>query len=229
MLAVSHGTNSPEGRQAIAWLVDAVAQALPHVNVSCSFVDVQQPDLKAGLDAIEQADGVVVVPLLLSAGYHVRVDIARDLIDHAGEARLTPALGPDDALVQLLASRLARAGLGPGDSVMLAAAGSSDRRAVQDCLETGRQLGALLRRPVTVGFLSAAAPRLSTAIETARELNPGGRIVVASYLLAPGYFAELAASAGGDVVSEPLLMTGQPPPVQLVDLVVRRYRAALAA
>lgn len=230
LLAVSHGTNSEEGREAIAGLIAAVAHALPSVSVESSFVDVQQPDLEAGLDAIGPSAGAVVVPLLLSAGYHVHVDIARSLADRLNESvQLASALGPDDALVQILASRLAAAGLAPGDSIVLAAAGSSDHRAVRDCLEMGRRLGALLGRPVTVGFLSAAVPRLDGAIETARQLHPGQRVMVGSYLLAPGYFADLAAAAGGDVTSEPLLGAGRRPPAQLVDLVVARYRAARAA
>ncbi|HWU57664.1 MAG TPA: CbiX/SirB N-terminal domain-containing protein [Microbacteriaceae bacterium] len=229
LLAVSHGTNSADGREAIAGLVAAVASALPSVHVSSSFVDVQQPDLDTGLDAIGGSAQSVVVPLLLSAGYHVHVDIARSLHGRASESvQLAKALGPDDALVQILASRLAAAGLAPGDSIVLAAAGSSDHRAVRDCLEMGRRLGALLGRPVTVGFLSAAVPRLDGAIETARQLHPGRRVVVGSYVLAPGYFADLAAAAGGDVTSEPLLIAGSRPPGQLVDLVVERYRVARA-
>jgi sirohydrochlorin ferrochelatase len=230
LLAVSHGTNSLDGREAIARLIAEVATALPWVNVESSFVDVQQPDLIAGLDAIGDSAHGVVVPLLLSAGYHVHVDIARSLRGRRSESvRLAQALGPADALVQILASRLASAGLAPGDSVVLAAAGSSDHRAVRDCLEMGRRLGALLGRPVTVGFLSAAVPRLESAVETARQLHPGHRVVVGSYVLAPGYFADLAAAAGGDVTTEPLLISGRRPPGQLVELVVERYLAARAA
>jgi hypothetical protein len=48
-------------------------------------------------------------------------------------------------------------------------------------------------------------------------------------LLAPGYFADLAAAAGGDVTTEPLLISGRRPPGQLVELVVERYLAARAA
>jgi sirohydrochlorin ferrochelatase len=197
------------------------------VRVDSGFVDVQQPDLAAGLDTIPPSECSVVVPLLLSAGYHVHVDIAQGIDERAeGSVRLAGALGPDDALVQVLASRLVEAGLAPGDAVVMAAAGSSDHRAVRDCIETGRMLGALLGRPVTVGFLSAAVPRLDGAIATVRQLHPGARVLVGSYLLAPGYFAELAAEAGGDVTAAPLLVAGRRPAEHLVDLVVSRYRAA---
>ena len=49
------------------------------------------------------------------------------------------------------------------------------------------------------------------------------RVVVATYLLAPGYFAEVAAACGADVVTPPLLLPDEPPPAELVDIVVERY------
>jgi hypothetical protein len=48
-------------------------------------------------------------------------------------------------------------------------------------------------------------------------------VFVATYLLAPGYFATLAASAGADVTSRPLLVDGERPPRELVDIVLRRF------
>jgi len=46
---------------------------------------------------------------------------------------------------------------------------------------------------------------------------------VATYLLAPGFFADLAARSGADVVAPPLLVAGQAPPDELVDIVLERY------
>jgi hypothetical protein len=51
-------------------------------------------------------------------------------------------------------------------------------------------------------------------------------VVVASYLLAPGYFADLAAGAGGDITTDPLLVAGGPVAEELVDIVLERYAAA---
>jgi hypothetical protein len=79
-----------------------------------------------------------------------------------------------------------------------------------------------------VGFLSAARPPLAKAVTMARQRRPGVRVIVATYLLAPGYFAdlavELAVAAGADVVGSPLLDAAGPTPGELVDLVVQRYR-----
>lgn len=226
LLAISHGTSSPSGQAAVATLVAAVASARPELAVLEGFVDVQQPDVPAVLGALPPARDAVIVPLLLSAGYHVHVDLADDAASAEG-AVVSAALGPDDRLVAVLARRLAEAGLRDTDVVVLAAAGSSDDRAVADCVETARRLGALIARPVTVGFISAALPRLADAVADVRAAHPGGRVVVASYLLAPGHFAELAAAAGGDVTSAPLLLAGADAPEELVALVLERYAAAI--
>ena len=107
---------------------------------------------------------------------------------------------------------------------MLAVAGSSDDRANADCREMGRMLAERLSREVTVGFLAAADPRLGVAVAEAR--GSGRRVAVANYLLAPGYFHDLAVRlADGEPVARPLLDDDEPA-ASLVDLVVERYRTA---
>ncbi len=227
LLAISHGTSSPSGAAAVAALVEAVAQARPEVAVAGGFVDVQQPDVPTVLGGLPAGAPAVVVPLLLSAGYHVHVDLAQDAAAVEG-VTVAPALGPDDRLVELLARRLAEAGLRHDDAVVLAAAGSSDARALADCVETAHRLANVLRRSVTVGYISAAGPRLADAVAATRAAHPHCRVVVASYLLAPGYFADLAAAAGADVTSAPLLAAGASPPTELVEIVLERHAAASA-
>nr|WP_228484622.1 CbiX/SirB N-terminal domain-containing protein [Microbacterium cremeum] len=224
LLAISHGTSSPAGQAAVAALVDAVARRLPDVAVRLGHVDVQQPDVAASLDALPEGQPVVIVPLLLSAGYHVRIDLREQTAGRDG-VTITSALGPDPRLVDGLLARLEPLAVGAGDAVVLAVAGSSDERANDDCRQVGRMLGARLGRQVEVGFLAAADPRLDVAV--ARSAADARRVVVADYLLAPGYFHDLAVRlAGGAPVARPLLDDDEPAPA-LVDLVVDRYRAAL--
>jgi sirohydrochlorin ferrochelatase len=229
LVAASHGTSSPEGRAAVAALVDAVREAAgPATEVLDAFVDVQQPDVGSvldALDAVAAGDGrAAVVPLLLSAGHHVHVDLADETRDRP--ATVTGALGPDDRLVDVLVARLVESGLRRDDRVVLATAGSSDARAVDDCRDTGRRLAVRLGRPVGVGFLSAARPTVAEAVARTRATHPVSRVVVASYLLAPGYFHDSAAAAGGDVTTAPLLRADAAPPAGLVDLVLDRYAEA---
>ena len=119
LLAISHGTSSPAGQAAVAALVDAVARRLPGVTVRLGHVDVQQPDVAASLDALPPEVPVVIVPLLLSAGYHVRVDLIQQSAGRDG-AVIAPALGPDPRLVDALLSRLEPLAPSPGDAVVLA-------------------------------------------------------------------------------------------------------------
>lgn len=231
LVAASHGTSHPDGQRAVAALVGAVAETAPQLVVSQAFVDVQQPDVPQTLSAIDQGRDAVVVPLLLSAGYHVRVDLARDARE-TRDRRVTiaDALGPDRRLTELLARRLDEAGLLPDDLIVLAAAGSSDQRAVDDCRVVAADLAAVLGRPVTAGFISAALPRLADAVAQARSGAPASaRVVIACYLLAPGYFSGLAGDAGADLVSEPLLAADREVPRELVHVILERYRAACNA
>ncbi len=229
LLAISHGTSSPVGATAVATLVDAVAARLEdEVPVRAGFVDVQEPDVPTCLDGLRGR--TVIVPLLLSAGFHVHVDLRREIDDAVGsgaDVALAGALGPDGRLVDLLARRLAGAGLAAGDVVVLAAAGSSDARAVADCERTGALLAERTGHPVSVGFIANATPRVPDVVARARTEHPGARVVIASYLLAPGYFQTLAERAGADVTTGPLLLADAEAPRELVDIVIERYRVTV--
>ncbi|QTX06346.1 cobalamin biosynthesis protein CbiX [Agromyces archimandritae] len=230
MLAVTHGRPSSDNRAAVIRLVDGVASARPDLDVSIAFVDAAGRELAAALASSAAEHRSVIVPLVLSAGFHVRTGLAQGIDRLAGDgARLAAGLGPDARIVDVLAGRVDALGLRERDSLVLAAAGSNDPRAVRECFETARLLGARLGRPVTVGFIAAAIPRLPDAIEMLRAVHPGHRILVASYLLAPGTFYDQVAASGADLVAAPLLLPGEPAAAALVDLVLDRYDEASAA
>ncbi|MFF2388492.1 sirohydrochlorin chelatase [Agromyces sp. NPDC058104] len=235
LVGISHGTSSPDGRRAVRGLHDAVAAALATKHPDATpaarlgHVDVEQPDVPAALASLAPGEPAVVVPLLLSAGYHVHVDLTEAVAATADRAVvLGGALGPDDRLATVLARRLHEAGVRDDDLVVLSVAGSSDARAVRDCHDMRERLAAATGRDIRIGFLSAAAPLLHEAVALARTDVPGARVVVASYLLAPGYFQDLAEAAGADVVTEPLLVPDSPAPAELVEIVLDRYAAATA-
>ena len=73
LIAVAHGTRSAAGQSQTRDLVAAAALRRPDVDMRLAYVDVQQPRIGEVIPAMRDA---VVVPLLLSTGYHVRVDIA---------------------------------------------------------------------------------------------------------------------------------------------------------
>ena len=125
---------------------------------------------------------------------------------------------PDDRIVDVLVARLVEAGMRWDDRVVLAAAGSGDASAVDDCRDMGRRLAERLGRRVAVGFLSAARPSVADAVANTRATHPVSRVVVVGYLLAPGYFHDLAAAAGGDVTTAPMLGADAAAPTGAVDL-----------
>ncbi|WP_068470125.1 sirohydrochlorin chelatase [Kocuria varians] len=250
LLACAHGTRDPRGQAAVAALVAEVRAALRDVPVVATWVDVQEPDLAARTAEFAR-ESAVVVPLLLSAGYHVFVDMAR-AVRGSEHHRVAVALGPDPRLATLLARRLHEAvhaagesAVGPEDSVVMVSAGSSDPRAGEDCERVAEMLSNLLGLPVSTAYLSAAHPTLPEAVAAAREnlatgddaaqlseSAPGGRagrVLVVPYLLAPGFFHGRALAAEADVVAEPLLVSPGPVPPELVELVVEHYREAAAA
>jgi sirohydrochlorin ferrochelatase len=66
-------------------------------------------------------------------------------------------------------------------------------------------------------------PTVPDAVAAVREAG-AERVVVASYLLAPGHFHDKLAGAGADVVTAPLL-----PDDRIAAVLLARYDAAVAA
>ena len=226
LVGCSHGTRDPAGRNAVHALLDGVYFARRDLDVREAFVDVQEPEVAdvVALALAERPDATaVVVPLLLSAGYHVNVDIARAVEALPGRAVAAPALGPDPRLVDLLLMRMAEAGTEARDAVVVAAAGSSDAGAARAVEEVAAALAEVHPGPVSVGYGSAARPSVPEAVAAARATG-APRVVIAAYLLAPGYFHDRLAEAGADVVTAPLA-----PDHRLVEIVLERYATAAAA
>ncbi|WP_051943296.1 sirohydrochlorin chelatase [Streptacidiphilus rugosus] len=247
LLAVAHGTRDAEGIATTEALVARVRALRPWLRVERCFLDIASPSLP---DALATLRGeVVLVPLLLGAGYHVRVDIPEALAAAPWlRARVAGALGPDPLLADALAERLAEAGRRPGDGpVVLAAAGSTDPAANADAAA----MAALLRsrlgssrlldsrpegsppsgsRPrdaveVVPAYLCAAGPTPAEAVASLRAAGHA-RVAVAEYLLSPGHFARLAARTGAEAGA---CLTSAPlgPHDALARLVTLRYDQAV--
>ncbi|MBI3687722.1 MAG: sirohydrochlorin chelatase [Actinobacteria bacterium] len=235
LVGCGHGTRDPAGRRALARLRLDVAALRPGLRVVAANIDVHKPALP---DVVARLTGAgrrcVVVPLLLSAGYHLRVDVAAAVRAGGGLAVAAPALGPDAALVDVLGERLAECGAGDDDLVVLAAAGSSDARAAVDVAAVAAALAERRGGSVRAAFLSAARPTVAEAVRSAGAVRSGGSVrsvgsvrrpvTVASYLLAPGLFHARLATLGAVRVSPPMA----PHPL-LAELALRRYDAAARA
>src|SRR4051812_6751987 len=226
LVACAHGTRSPTGRRLIGELALAARALRPGLVTTAAFVDVQPPtvvDVVAELSAAGRP--AVVVPLLLSGGYHVHVDIAGAVASSDTTIAARP-LGPDPRLAAVLHDRLMAAGADPLDpltAIVLAAAGSSDPRSVADVEDTADLLQRSWAGPVTTGYGSAARPAVPDAVAAARRAG-ADRVLVAAYLLAPGHFADKLAGAGADAVTAPLL-----PDERVAEILLDRYDAAVVA
>jgi sirohydrochlorin ferrochelatase len=231
-------------------LVEAVRSRAPRVDVRAAFLDHCAPSLPQVLASLapnrtettETRNQCAVLPLLLTAAYHSKADIPAQLAAavaaHPGlDVVSAGTLGPHPLLVAALERRLRESGVAvdsPGEraatSVVLAAAGSSDPSANA----TIAALAARWQRErgwgaVVPAYASAAGPRPEEAVRAAAARGAGAaaRVVVATYLLAPGYFADkirdAALGAGACLVSGVL---GAAP--EVADVVIERYLAAVA-
>jgi len=252
LVAVAHGSKDPRAAATIADLLSVVGAraARPGLETRAAFLDHCVPSLPRVLSALAErepggpggadtAPAVVVVPLLLTAAYHSKTDIPAQVVAARRpglRVAQASALGPHPLLLSALERRLAEAGAGPAGraetSVVLAAAGSSDpaANATITALAAQWEVTGGWRR-VLPAFASASGPAApghtpAEAVRALRQMPGGGPVVVASYVLAPGHFADKirvqACQAGATVVSAPL---GSAP--EVADVVLDRYLAAL--
>jgi sirohydrochlorin ferrochelatase len=219
LLATSHGTDVPAAQVAITALVDAVREAAPHLDVREAFVDVQLPSVDTVVDRVE--GHAVVVPLLLAPGFHVHVDI-QGAADRPWAAA-AGTLGPDDRLTATMLRRLAAAGATRDDVVVLGAAGSTDEGARVSVDAAARLLAASWGAPIEVGYVGGSGVPIADVVR--RAAVPGRRVVVVSYLVAPGFFFDRLCAGQADVVTRPLL-DGTVVDPDLVSLVLDRFEAA---
>ncbi|MDJ0395216.1 sirohydrochlorin chelatase [Rhodococcus sp. G-MC3] len=214
LVLVAHGTRNPRGVEMIAELADAVSLKVGTTRVA--FVDVLGPTPK---EVLRELDGpAVVVPAFLASGYHVHTDVPREVADSGHRSvTVTCALGPDPVFASVMLERLVVAGWRPGDAIVFAAAGSSDRRALLEHRRAAAMLAEVTRVRVAIGYVATAEPAVPVAVETLRA-EGHRRVFVSSYLLARGLFHTRLADAGSDGVADPIgLHSG------IVDLVAERF------
>lgn len=218
-LLVAHGTRKADGVAMIADLADRVGRQLGR-RVHTAFVDVLGPTPAEVLT--ELPDGpAVVVPAFLASGYHVRVDVPA-FVTASGhpDVTVTDALGPSADIVRVVVDRLVESGWKSTDSVIMAAAGTSDDRAKRDLRVTATLLSAAIGARVELAYAATGEPRVADAVATMRAQG-ARRVVVASYLLADGLFQDRLHQSGADVVTAPLVTHPG-----VARLIARRFRRA---
>jgi sirohydrochlorin ferrochelatase len=227
LVAVAHGSRDPRAAATVEDLLDLVRRR-SGLRVATSYLDhaPPAPGQVLGTLAGEGAREAVVLPLLLTAAYHSKTDIPGALAEvRRAHPRLLvrygATLGPHPLLTAALERRLAEAGVTPdaGTALVLAAAGSSDPAANATINAMARRWRGWWR--VMPAYASAASPSPAEAVRALRAAG-APRVAVASYFLAPGYFAdkvrEASLAAGAAAVSPAL---GAAP--ELAEIICRRY------
>jgi sirohydrochlorin ferrochelatase len=244
LVAVAHGSRDPRAAATVTELLSVVRaraarRGMRGLDARAAFLDHCAPSLPQVLGSLPAGDGpAVVVPLLLTAAYHSKADIPAQLAAAAArpgrDVVSAGTLGPHALLLAALERRLREAGVAVDDAgetgpaatgVVLAAAGSSDPAANATIADlAARWARERDWRAVVPAYASAAGPRPAEAVLALREAGVD-RVAVATYLLAPGYFADKisdgALSAGAAAVSGVL---GAAP--EVADVVLDRYLAA---
>ncbi|MFE9673198.1 sirohydrochlorin chelatase [Streptomyces sp. NPDC006259] len=213
LVVVAHGSRDPRALSTVGTLLDRVRDLRPDLPVHLGHIELNEPllsDTLARLDATDTADAVLV-PLLLSRGYHVRRDIPEMAAQVRVRTRVAAPLGPHPLLVETLHARLVEAGWHTrmtdaerrASAVVLAAAGSRDPDSAVDTGRTARLLADRLGVPVVPAYASTAASTVPAAV---RALAARGRhrVAVASYFTAPGRFATECAQAAPWIAAAPL-------------------------
>ncbi len=220
LLAVAHGSSDPRAEPVVEALIARVRAERPELVVVLAYLGFSQPDVATALDDLvaRGVDEVVVVPLMLTAAYHVNADIPALLTEASlrhPQLRTAQAgaLGPHPLLFALLRRRLVEIGADDDARVVLGAIGTSDPSANAELADVAATIGA------SVGFASGE-PDIAGVVESMHG-RKARQVVVASYVLAPGRLPDRFAMTSADLVTRPL---GAEP--EVVAVVLDRYDTA---
>jgi sirohydrochlorin ferrochelatase len=217
-------------------LARAVAAQRPGLDVRSAFLEHAGPRPSSVLVDFSRLGhrSAVVVPLLLTAAYHGRVDLPA-VLDRARldglrlAVSVTDVLGPvGDVVPPLLLAGLRRQLPAVAfDGVVLAAAGTRDDLARHSVDLAASALGASLGVPCRAGFASGSPVTGAVAVSSLRSAGCS-RIAVAAYFLAPGRLYDTvmasALSAGALSPAPPLGSN-----LDLARLVVSRVAAVTSS
>ncbi|MEV4509754.1 CbiX/SirB N-terminal domain-containing protein [Dactylosporangium sp. NPDC049525] len=233
VLLVAHGSADPRAAASTRALARAVAAQRPGLDVRTSYLDHAGPRPDAVLFDMQRLGhrSVVVVPLLLTAAFHGRVDLPA-VIDRAYSNGLslrvdvTDVLGPVGGFVEPLLVAALRRQLPSldADGIVMVAAGTRDDLARHTVDLAAAALGQQLGLPCRAAFASGS--RVTGAVAVA-SLGCA-RVAISSYFLAPGRLHDIAVASA---VSAGAMTPAAPPlgrALDLARLVAARVGAASA-
>ncbi len=238
LLIAAHGTRLPAGQDAARALTALVASKLPDVVVKDAFIELTDPPLDATVAELAASGPLVVVPLMLGAGGHLRDDIpeAIDAAPVGARIALADHLGPDPRLRAAVRERIGEV-LGDWAPDQTAVVFLGRGCSVPDANPDHTRLGRMLWEEggyayVTDAFIQVASPTLAEGLSLAYSTG-ARKIVVAPHYLFPGLLENWAHDQSARWAAEhpdaevrvaPIIGAGD----ALADVVIDRYRAAAA-
>lgn len=195
ILLIGHGSREPEGNDEIHEFVRQWRARQPQWRIEVCFIEFAAPSLHDGLLAAARQSGrVIVLPLILNAAGHVKMEIP-EAIEHAREDApdteflYGPHLTACDPILSVLKRRLAKA-MGELDmpdptttGVVLLGRGSSDRQANGEMAKMARWLQEETDHElVDLAFTGITYPRLERVAQRQALLGMKQVVVLPYYL-----------------------------------------------
>lgn len=195
ILLVGHGSRQREGNLEIIRFAEAWRARRPDLHIEVCFIEFDEVLLSDGLArAAKTSRRVIVVPLILNAAGHVKMEIPEH-IEHARaqfpQVRFiyTPHLGANDAILAILKRRLmgALADLDMPDpattGIIVLGRGSSDRQANGEVAKIARWLHEDTRHElVDIAFTGITWPRLERVAQRQARLGMMQIAIIPYYL-----------------------------------------------
>ncbi len=202
ILLVGHGSRHLAGNTEIEAFTNQWRERHPQWNIEVCFIEFADVLLDAGFDnAAKKASRVIVVPLILNAAGHVKMEIPA----HLTEARkrhpevefiFTPHLGAGDPVLSIIKRELREAMLqldvpDPKTSgIILLGRGSSDRVANGEVAKMARWLYEESEHDqIDIAFTGITHPRLESAVQKQVRLGIT-QIMILPYYLFDGTLIE---------------------------------------
>jgi len=106
-----HGSRSPAWAEPFRQLRQEVSRQQPDALVELGFLELMEPSLPAAIASLAEAgaNDIVVVPVFIAAGNHVREDLPRlaeaAMTAHPGlQVRMAPSLGESPEMLSAMAA-----------------------------------------------------------------------------------------------------------------------------
>ncbi|MDQ6961025.1 MAG: sirohydrochlorin chelatase [Mariprofundaceae bacterium] len=202
ILLVGHGSRAPHGNIEIETFADEWRKRRPDDRIDVCFIEFSDVTLDAGMDqAAKDSERVLIVPLILGAAAHVKMEIPHHVADARKrhpqvEFLLCKHLGAVDKVLDALKTTLKKAMLdldapdAKNTGVLLLARGSSDRVANGEIAKMARWLFEVSdHEMVDLAFTGITYPKVETVVQ--RQVACGMKqIVVLPYYLFTGVLIE---------------------------------------